>query len=142
MTEPNRPSGWRRTFVSVVAAISGGWMVAVGVWALLAPGSFSEWIDFPPYHEHLLHDAGAFQIGIGVSVLAALFWSDALVVALLGFVAAGGIHTVNHWVDLRLGGHNYDAWLIGSSTLLAAVALAMQIRGSKLNTAIQEGQSR
>ena len=142
MTAPNNAGGWKRTFVSVVTAISGGWMVAVGVWALLAPRSFSAWIDFPPYHEHLLHDAGAFQIGIGVSVLAALWLSDALVVALLGFVVAGGIHTVNHWVDLQLGGHNYDAWLIGSSTVLAAVALALQIRRTKINTAIQQGQSR
>ena len=141
MTEPTWPGGWRRTFVTVVAAISGGWMVAVGVWALLAPRSFSEWIDFPPYHEHLLHDAGAFQIGIGVSVLAALLWSDALVVALLGFVVAGAIHTVNHWVDLQLGGHSYDAWLIGSATVLAAVALALQIRRTKINIAIQQGQS-
>ena len=140
MTEPDRPRGWQRTFVSVVAAISGGWMVAVGVWALLSPRSFSEWIDFPPYHEHLLHDAGAFQIGIGISVLAALLLSDALVVALLGFVVAGGIHTINHWVDLQLGGHNYDAWLIGSSTVLAAAALAVQIRRTKINTASQESQ--
>jgi hypothetical protein len=36
----------------------------------------------PPYNEHLIHDAGAFQLGIGVAVLAALWWPDGLVAAL------------------------------------------------------------
>jgi hypothetical protein len=43
-------------------------------------------------------------------------------------VVAGGIHTVNHWIDLPLGGHNSDVWLIGLSTLLAVVALLLRLR--------------
>jgi hypothetical protein len=46
---------------------------------------FDAFIDFPPYNEHLLHDVGAFQIGIGVSVLLALMWSDSIGVALVAF---------------------------------------------------------
>ena len=92
------------------------------------PRSFAAWIDFPPYAEHLLHDVGAFQIGIAVSLLAALVWTDAKAVALLGFVSAGAIHTVNHGIDLDLGGHTADVWLIGASTVLAAAALVVRIR--------------
>ena len=103
MSEPDRRGRWRGPFVSIIVALSGVWMLAVGLWALLAPRSFAAWIDFPPYAEHLLHDVGAFQIGIAVSLLAALAWTDAKAVALLGFVAAGAIHTVNHAIDLDLG---------------------------------------
>jgi hypothetical protein len=128
MSEPDRRGRWRGTFVSVIVALSGVWMLAVGLWALLAPRSFAAWIDFPPYSEHLLHDVGAFQIGIAVSLLAALVWTDAKAVALLGFVSAGAIHTVNHGIDLDLGGHTADVWLIGASTVLAAAALVVRIR--------------
>jgi hypothetical protein len=127
MSEPDRRGRWRGPFVSIIVALSGVWMLAVGLWALLAPRSFAAWIDFPPYAEHLLHDVGAFQIGIAVSLLAALVWTDAKAVALLGFVAAGAIHTVNHAIDLDLGGHTADVWLIGASTVLATAALVVRI---------------
>jgi hypothetical protein len=128
MLDPDPPRRWQETFVTVIAALSGTWMVAAGFWALLAPRSFANWIDFPPYAEHLLHDVGAFQIGIGLGLLAALAWSDAKSVALLGFVAAGVIHTVNHTIDLDLGGHAADIWLIGASTVLGGAALAVRVR--------------
>lgn len=115
-----------------VAMLCGGSILVVGVWALLAPASFSGWIDFPPYNEHLLHDAGAFQVGIGVSVLTALVWSDAVAVTLLGFLVAGTIHAVNHGVDLHLGGHPSDQWLLGALDLLALVALGVHLRHRRL----------
>lgn len=116
--------------VRVIVALCGVLMMVLGLWALVGPSSFADWIDFPPYNEHLLHDAGAFQIGIGVSLLAALTWSDALSVALLGFVAAGTIHAVNHGTDLHLGGHSSDRWGLGLLAVLALVALVLRRRGA------------
>jgi hypothetical protein len=57
---------WQRAFVIIAAIVVGGFMLIFGVWSLLLPRSFDAFIDFPPYNEHLLHDVGAFQIGIGV----------------------------------------------------------------------------
>jgi hypothetical protein len=74
-----------------------------GVWSLLFSRSFDTFIDFPPYNEHLLHDVGAVQIGIGVSVLLALMWSDSIGVALVAFIVAGTIHSINHALDRHLG---------------------------------------
>ena len=128
MIDSDPPRGWQETFVTIVVALSGTWMLAVGLWALFAPRSFATWIDFPPYAEHLLHDVGAFQIGIGLGLLVALAWSDAKSVALLGFVVAGVIHTVNHTIDLDLGGHTADIWFIGASTVLAGTALVVRVR--------------
>jgi hypothetical protein len=42
-----------------------------------------------PCNQHLIHDAGAFQIGIGAALLLALVCPDALLVALTGFTLTG-----------------------------------------------------
>jgi hypothetical protein len=89
--------------VVAAALLVGATTLAFGAWALAAPRSFAEFIDFGPYNEHLLHDVGVFQIGIGVTVLLATAVEDALTVALAGFVAAGGLHAIVHLLDLRLG---------------------------------------
>src|SRR5215218_9813471 len=71
-TRGRSPKPWQRAFVTIAAIVVGGFMLIFGVWSLLFPRSFDAFIDFPPYNQHLLHDVGAFQIGIGVSVLLSL----------------------------------------------------------------------
>jgi hypothetical protein len=93
--------------------------------------SFAQFIDFAPYNEHLLHDVGAFQIGIGATLLLALLWNDALAVALAGFVVGGGVHTVSHIVDRRLGGHSFDPWALGALAVVGAIALAIRLRPTR-----------
>jgi len=99
-----------------------------GLWALVAPRSFAGWISFPPYNEHLIHDAGAFQIGIGVALLLSLLLDDVLTVALGGFLAGGTLHVFNHAMDGHLGGHSSDPWWLAAQVLLAAVALGIHLR--------------
>lgn len=102
--------------------------LAFGIWSLVAPASFATAIAFPPYNEHLLHDVGAFQIGIGASLVLAAFWTDALGVALAAFVVGGGIHTLNHVLDRHLGGHQADQWALGALAVLALIGLLMRLR--------------
>lgn len=118
-----------RIFVRLVVFVCGASVLSVGLWALIAPGSFASWISFPPYNEHLIHDAGAFQIGIGAALLLSLLSSDALVVALGGFLVGGTLHVFNHAVDSHLGGHAGDPWLLAAQVLLAALALGVHLRG-------------
>ncbi len=118
-----------RSPTSVVATlVCGAANLAFGVWALFAPENFAEFIGFPPYNEHLLHDVGAFQIGIGAGLLLAVVWVDALSVSLVGFIIAGGIHTVNHALDHHLGGHPADPWGLGALTLIAFIGLVAHRR--------------
>src|SRR5215212_9317849 len=49
---------------TAAVSIGGLFMLALGIWAFFAPASFADFIAFP-YNRHLLHDVGAFQIGIG-----------------------------------------------------------------------------
>lgn len=118
-----------RMFVGSVVLICAASMLAVGSWALMAPGSFASWISFPPYNEHLIHDAGALQIGIGAALLLSLLSSDALIAALGGFLVGGTLHVFNHTVDRHLGGHASDPWWLAAQVLLAAAALGVHLRG-------------
>jgi len=52
--------------VSDSATIGGLFMLVLGIWAFFAPASFADFVAFP-YNRHLLHDVGAFQIGIGTT---------------------------------------------------------------------------
>ena len=118
---------YMRFAVRAIAALLGLLTAVVGVWALSWPDSFSDFVNFPP-HRHFLHDVGAFQLGIGVTLLLATIWADALATALAGYLVGGAAHTVAHAVDADLGGSTGQTAFIGLSSALAAVALVARWR--------------
>jgi len=122
-----RASGRGRGYVITVTLLAGAGMLAAGVWSLASPHSFAEAVRFP-YAEHFIHDLGAFQVGIGATLLLAVIWSDALALALAGFLVGNSVHAVNHVVDLHLGGRASDPWLLGVVSVLIAAALAVRLR--------------
>jgi hypothetical protein len=123
------PVRQRQPVVVVATLLCAASMLGLGLWAFLDPPSFSGFVDFAPYNQHLIHDAGAFQLGIGVALVAALWWPDGLVVALTGFAVASGLHTISHALDRHLGGHDSDVPSLGLLTLVALAAIAARIRG-------------
>jgi hypothetical protein len=125
----NRRGSERTRAASGVALGLGLLTVGLGVWALVAPRSFFDAVAlFPPYHEHFLHDVGAFQIGLGAGLLLALRWRDGLRVALGAYAIGGGLHTVAHIADRDLGGRATDVPILGALALLALVALLSRAR--------------
>jgi hypothetical protein len=121
---PNRAPGADVTAATAICAAS---MLALGGWAFLAPTSFAAFVGYAPYNQHLIHDAGAFQLGIGTAALLALSCADGLLVALAGFVAAAGLHTLSHVIDRHLGGHAWDVPALGLLTLVGVYALSAMI---------------
>jgi uncharacterized membrane protein len=119
-----RRRGPTLTAATLICAVS---MLGLGVWAFVGPRSFSGFIDYAPYNRHLIHDVGAFQTGIGAALLLALAWSDALLVALSGFVVASVLHTVSHAIDRHIGGHASDVPTLGLLTILALYAVAVRL---------------
>jgi hypothetical protein len=111
----------------LICAVS---MLGLGAWAFLAPHSFADFIDYPPYNRHLIHDAGAFQLGIGVTTLLALLWPDGLLAALTGFTVASALHTVSHWTDRGTGGHGSDVPSL-ALTVVALVAIYLRLQERK-----------
>jgi hypothetical protein len=52
-------------------------------------------------------------------MLLSLMWSDSIGVALVGFIVAGAIHSINHALDRHLGGHPLDQWGLAGLVLVA-----------------------
>lgn len=113
----------RSPLVVLATLLSAASMLVFGLWALLSPRSFVDYVNFPPYNDHVVHDAGAFQIGIGAGLLLALIVSDGLVVSLGTFATASGLHTLTHFLDRHIGGHGSDVPLLGLFTVIAAAAI-------------------
>jgi PPOX class probable F420-dependent enzyme len=116
-----------RLFVKAVAAAAGIWTVAVGIWALAEPAGFAETTRFPP-SAHYVHDIGAFQLGIGVTMLLAVLWTDALAVALAGFAAGNTAHAYNHAADADLGGRGFEPYALAAVSVLILAALIARLR--------------
>lgn len=112
--------------------LAGLFYLVFGIWAFAAPESFADNIaNFPPYNEHLIHDLGAFQIGLGVAALAGALLSDALAAALAGVAAASIMHGISHIMDHHLGGRTSDPWTVSLIGLLVLLAFLFVARRKK-----------
>jgi PPOX class probable F420-dependent enzyme len=115
------------TYVVTLTAAVGLSTIAAGIWCLVDPRSFAEFVKFD-FHEHFLHDVGAFQLGLGITLLLALIRADALATALAGFIVANTVHTVNHVMDLDQGGSAAEAWLLGAISIALVAAFVLRLR--------------
>ncbi|MEV0698736.1 hypothetical protein AB0I53_12570 [Saccharopolyspora sp. NPDC050389] len=132
----SRPAKLLIRVATVVSALT---VLVFGVWMRIDPASFAEFAQFPN-HVHFLHDAGVFQIGIGLVLLAALVWHDVLSIALGGFFVTNTLHAVNHATDLDLGGSPQTWWQLGLVSLLALAGLVAHRR--QLTSARRRAESR
>jgi PPOX class probable F420-dependent enzyme len=120
-------SGIARVYLVTVTALAGAANVVVGIWCLIDPSSFADVVKFHE-HQHFLHDVGAFQLGLGSTLLLALIWADALATALAGFLVANTVHTVNHAMDLDQGGSAAQAWVLGALSVTVLIAFVLRLR--------------
>lgn len=114
-----------KTWVRLTALAGAAGFLGLGLWAFVAPRSFfTSLATFEPYNPHLLHDLGAFQIGIGAVLLLAAFPErlNGLAAALLGAGVGAAVHVVSHVMDADLGGS--PSTDIPTLSLLAVVLLA------------------
>jgi hypothetical protein len=120
----------QRTVVTVIAVVAALFFIAPGLWAFFdAKGFYDNLATFEPYNEHFIHDIGAFQIGIGAALVAALWKrSDALFAGLAGGAIGSGFHTVAHVMDHDLGGKDTDVFVFGVATLVMAAGAWLSVR--------------
>jgi hypothetical protein len=81
-----------------------------------------------PLNVHLLHDIGAFNFGLGATLLLALAWADALLVVLAGVGLGATAHALAHWLDRELGGSAADPWYLSAFALVLLAAAAWRWR--------------
>lgn len=119
-------------FATIVLWVAGLFFLVPGIYAFVAPHAFYDQLaTFPPYNRHLIHDIGAFQIGVGAALLLALRWSDAPFVALTGAGAAASIHLVSHIIDHDLGGETSQPVVFGVLAVLLLLAAAGRWRAMR-----------
>ncbi|HEV2028486.1 MAG TPA: hypothetical protein VGS16_08125 [Candidatus Dormibacteraeota bacterium] len=114
----------------IIAVAVGVFYLLVGLWAFLDPsGFYGRVATFQPYNEHFLHDAGAFQVGLGLALVLPAILGRGLRPALLAVLAASLLHFGAHVEDLRLGGHPAtDLSVLGVLCLVLAAALVVDTR--------------
>ncbi len=73
---------------------------------MASPAGFYESVAaFEPYNAHFIQDIGAFQLGLGATLIVAAFLTgDALTAALLGVGVGAMAHVVSHLLSLDSGG--------------------------------------
>lgn len=120
----------RHWFPPAMALVGGVMFLGFGLWALASPQSFFDQLAaFEPYNRHFVQDIGAFQIGIGVALLAAGFLPDGLLVGLVGGVSGSAAHTVSHLLGTDLGGTPaVDIPTFSVITVLLALAAGVRWR--------------
>ncbi len=120
-------------FPLLTATLAGGFLVAFGVWAMLAPVSFFDQVaTFEPYNRHLIQDIGAFQIGLGLVLLLGAVLTDSMATGLIGVGLASLAHTGSHLLGLGLGGRpEVDLPAFGGLGLLLLVAGWVRLRSQR-----------
>ncbi|WP_162794777.1 hypothetical protein [Nonomuraea lactucae] len=127
MASSTAGTGWGRGATKVIVTAGAAYTLAFGVWMWGWPQSFSEFAGYPN-HEHFLHDLGAYHMGVAAALLAALWVRDAVLVALVGLGVASAVHTLNHAIDLDLGGAARDPYVIGAMTLVVVAGIVLRAR--------------
>lgn len=114
----------------IIALAVGVVYLLLGLWAFLDPASFyGQVATFQPYNQHFLHDAGAFQVGLGLALLLPAVLGRGLRPALLAVLAASLLHFMAHVEDVRLGGHPAtDLTALGVLCLALVAALVVDTR--------------
>jgi hypothetical protein len=117
----------------VIGAAIGAFYLLTGAWAYLAPLSFfSAVATFAPANVHLLHDLGAFQVGLGLALTVPVTLQVPLRAPLIAVLAASVLHVFAHLEDIRLGGHpTTDLPILTLICVALAVALALELRAKR-----------
>jgi uncharacterized membrane protein len=116
----------------VIGAIIGVFYLVTGAWAFLAPlNFFSAVATFAPLNIHLLHDAGAFQVGLGLALTVPLILRAPLRASLIAVLGGSVLHVLAHVEDIRLGGHpTTDLPVLALICIALVVALVFDLRTS------------
>jgi hypothetical protein len=97
------------------------------LWIVIAPHSFFDHVGpFGSYNSHYLGDAAAFQLGIGLPLIAAARFEALRAGALAIALASVSVHAVNHWIDVNAanGSSNADVADAILLTVLAVLTIA------------------
>lgn len=120
---------WR--YPEVVLAVFGVYSVGLGLFMLLAPGTFYDTLGaFGVRNDHYILDNASFELPLGLMMLAALRWPRWRVPALAFATGHWALHSVSHLIDTNHAAGTWVGWLEAAGLVVTTVLLAIALRAS------------
>jgi predicted anti-sigma-YlaC factor YlaD len=123
----------RARYVEVALIVFGVYSVLIGLFMIVAPGTFYDTLgNFGVRNDHYIFDVAAFELPLGLMLLAAVRWPSWRVPALAFATLHWGLHALSHIVDPHHGAGDWIGWLEAAGLVLSTAILAMALRASTI----------
>ncbi|MEV0673113.1 hypothetical protein [Mycobacterium sp. NPDC050441] len=118
-----------RRYPEVVLAVFGVYSVSLGLFMLLAPGTFFDTLGaFGTRNDHYILDNASFELPLGLMMLAALKWPRWRVPALAFATVHWALHSLSHLIDTHHAAGSWVGWLEAGGLVVTTVLLAIALR--------------
>lgn len=119
----------RSRYAEVVLIVFGIYSVLLGLFMLVAPGTFFDTLGaFGVRNDHYIFDNASFELPLGLLMLGAVRWPAWRVPALAFATAHWGLHAVSHLVDTDHAAGSWIGWLEAGGLVFTTVLLAIALR--------------
>jgi hypothetical protein len=123
----------RARYVEVALIVFGVYSVLIGLFMIVAPGTFYDTLgNFGVRNDHYIFDVAAFELPLGLMLLAAVRWPSWRVPALAFATLHWGLHALSHIVDPHHGAGDWIGWLEAVGLVTATAILVMALRASTI----------
>ena len=118
-------------YAEVVLALFGTYSVVLGLFMLMAPGTFFDTLGaFGVRNDHYIFDNASFELPLSLLMLGALRWPRWRVPTLAFGTAHWALHALSHVLDTHHADGSWVGWLEAAGLVFATVLLAIALRGS------------
>jgi hypothetical protein len=125
------PVRTRPRYVEVTLIVFGVYSVLIGLFMTFAPGTFFDTLgNFGVRNDHYIFDVAAFELPLGLMLLAAVKWPSWQVPALAFATLHWGLHALSHIIDPHHGAGDVIGWLEAGGLVVTTALLAMALRAS------------
>jgi hypothetical protein len=125
------PMRTRARYVEVILIVFGAYSVFLGLFMLVAPGTFFDTLGtFGARNDHYVFDNASFELPLGLMLLAALRWPSWRVPALAFGTLHWGLHALSHIIDPHHAEGESIGWLEAAGLVVSTVFVAIALRAS------------
>jgi hypothetical protein len=125
------PMRTRARYVEVILIVFGAYSVFLGLFMLVAPGTFFATLGtFGARNDHYVFDNASFELPLGLMLLAALRWPSWRVPALAFGTLHWGLHALSHIIDPHHAAGESIGWLEAAGLVVSTVFVAIALRAS------------
>jgi hypothetical protein len=125
------PTRARARYVEVTLIVFGVYSVLVGLFMLVAPGTFFDTLgNFGARNDHYIFDNASFELPLGLMMLAAARWRAWRIPALAFATLHWGLHALSHIIDPHHAAGDSIGWLEAAGLVVTTALLAIALRAS------------